>query len=492
MKAKIWMSMLVLILLIGIYYVAYHMPTYAKPAAESSEREGNDQLPQPGILDSIDYNQVLYISYSDERLTEFINMAAAEFGETHDIRIIPQLMAGGDQLEEINQATLHTTEIPDLYLINHDSLEKATLAGLADVISDPQKAVNTSNFSQTALNAVSYQGKVMAYPLYIETSVLLYNQSYLNEWAMQQALTEAAQSDDAEEGSQEAMEVDEAAVAARAREIFAQAIPETVDELLTIADTFDVPSRVDNQEKWDVSNIEGILKWDISDILYNYWFIGKYMNVGGEMGDDRGQINILNPQSITCLEVYKSLNQFFSIESNTVDYQLVLEDFIDGKYVFTFVTTDAIARLEEAVASGECVFSYGFANMPAVNDELQSRAMSVTEVIAINGYSSHKEQANLFASFLATEYASHLYELSGKVPANVNIEHENEALSVYLSEYEKSIPLPKLMETSNYWLRLELLFSKVWNGGDVPTLVQELSDQMHLQFQESVMKNIEK
>ena len=37
-----------------------------------------------------------------------------------------------------------------------------------------------------------------------------------------------------------------------------------------------------------------------------------------------------------------------------------------------------------------------------------------------------------------------------------------------------------MMETGNFWLQLEILFSKVWNGADVTTLVQELSDSMTL------------
>ena len=49
---------------------------------------------------------------------------------------------------------------------------------------------------------------------------------------------------------------------------------------------------------------------------------------------------------------------------------------------------------------------------------------------------------------------------------------------MFATEYASSVPLPKMMETGNFWLQLEILFSKVWNGADVTTLVQELSDSM--------------
>ena len=71
------------------------------------------------------------------------------------------------------------------------------------------------------------------------------------------------------------------------------------------------------------------------------------MIVGGETGDDAGNININNEEAISCLEVYKALNQFFYIESDTVTYDSVIQDFIDGKTVFTIGTTDVAERLEK-------------------------------------------------------------------------------------------------------------------------------------------------
>ena len=60
-------------------------------------------------------------------------------------------------------------------------------------------------------------------------------------------------------------------------------------------------------------------------------------------------------------------------------------------------------------------------------------------------------------------------------------------MQMFATEYASSVPLPKMMETGNFWLQLEILFSKVWNGADVTTLVQELSDNMTLLI-ESVPK----
>ncbi len=411
----------------------------------------------------------IYFWYTDEAMTNFINSAAVTFGEQEDVRVIPVLTEDSEYLEALNQASLHSDQVPDAYIINNDSLEKAYLAGLAEEVRDGGAVCNESYFPGAALSAVEYRGKTVAYPLSYETSILVYNETYLAEWAAQTAQRDLlnAGEDLASEENQSGIPVDEAQLAALTEEYFRKAVPATVDDVLNIANTFDLPEGVD-----------GVLKWDVTDIFYNYWIVGNYMVVGGDAGDDEARIDINNQETIQCLEVYKALNQFFFIESDTVTYDSVLQDFIDGKTVYTIATTDAAARLAEAKENGELQFDYGFAMMPDVSPQLQSRSMSVTKAVAVNGYSENKDLANRFASYLVTECAGSLYERSGKVPANRNANLDNGALQIFMLEYGESIPLPKMMETGNFWLQLERLFSSVWNGADVTALVEELSNQI--------------
>ena len=139
-------------------------------------------------------------------------------------------------------------------------------------------------------------------------------------------------------------------------------------------------------------------------------------------------------------------------------------------------------RLEEARAEGSLGFEYGIVPMPDVSGELKSRSLSVTNVVAINGYSQHKELANRFAAYLVDEYANELYERTGKVSANLTVNEDNTDLQAFMEEYAESMPLPKMMETGNFWMQLEILFSKVWNGEDVAALVQQLADQITSQM----------
>jgi len=414
--------------------------------------------------------ETLYLWYADDELTNYLNGAAVAFGVEKDVRVIPILVSDSEYLEAINRASLRGEQTPDLYLLSNDSLEKAYLAGLAAEIQDVENVCNEENFPAAALSAVAYRGKTIAYPLFYETSALVYNRTYLGQWAEQQALKELANEDE-EDGSEASAEVDPTLLEQKTAEYLAKAVPTTVEEIQNFADTFDVPETV-----------EGIMKWDVSDIFYNYWIVGEYMIAGGDAGDDSSNMNINNQETVQCLEVYKALNQFFFIESDTVTYESVVQDFVDGKTVFTIATSDVVNRLETAKAEGSFAYEYGITTMPDISTELKSRSMSVTNVVAVNGYSANKELANRFAAYLTDGYAEHLYERTGKVAANDKVNEKNAELQVFMTEYRDSVPLPKVMEIGNFWLHLEILFSKVWNGGDVTALLQELANQMEMQI----------
>ena len=79
-----------------------------------------------------------------------------------------------------------------------------------------------------------------------------------------------------------------------------QALPDTIDDILAFAYEYDAPEQV-----------EAVFKWDVSDIFYNYFFVGDAIDVGGANGDKAGSIDIYNENAIKSMRVYQDLNQFF-------------------------------------------------------------------------------------------------------------------------------------------------------------------------------------
>lgn len=433
----------------------------AKPAGKLQSAQSTE-----GLFSN--HKETIYFWYTDEDMTSFVNSAAVSFGEQRNVRVIPVLTSEGEYLEAVNRATLHTDQMPDVYLLESSSLEKAYLAGLAGEIEDAGEVCNTDYFPQAALYAVTYQDKRLAYPLYFETSALLYNKNYLEQWAEQQ---ETRMEESETENPEMSGQGEETMLSVEELSHLRQGNFDTLDDLLYVANTFDVPE-----------GVEGIMKWDVSDIFYNYWFAGHYMVVGGTCGDDRSRIDLDNPEAIQCLKTYQTLNQFFSMETDTITYESVLQDFIDGKIMFTVATSDAIKRMEEAGEKAEFDFDYGFAMMPDITEEMESSSLAVTNCVVVNGYSASKELANAFAAYLVQDCAEELFQRTGKVPTRLNTDSGNEAVQTFKEEYRYSAALPKMMETGNYWMQVEILFAKIWNGEDVEHLVSALAEQMQTQL----------
>lgn len=436
-------------------------------SSKKGEGEGvAESLPIPGI------GQSIHLWYGDEELTDFLTNAAAAYFEETGVTVIPELHNEAGYLENIYDASVKNDDVPlpDLYILANDSLEKAYISGLAEGLG--RDFLTPANFPSTALNAVSCDGNYIGYPLYFETTVLLYNKTY-----MERACISAAEREDAETVGQ-VTEVDDNEGditvdpltyedALNAGYTLDSVMPSTVSGILEFADTYDAPM-----------DVESVFKWDVTDIFYNYYFPGSYMDVGGVAGDDPDIVDIDNENVRKCMEMYQTLNQFFSIDTNAVTYQSILDEFIQGKIVMTVATSDCIRRMESAIAEGEFDKEYDTAMIPGITEELDSRSLSVTTAVVVNGFSDKKSICKDFSEFLVKKRSDLLYEEAGKIPALVGASLPNPKLKPFVEEYSYSVSMPKLLGASNFWVQLEICCAKIWDGEDVGELLSELQSRM--------------
>ena len=399
--------------------------------------------------------ETLIVWYTDDALTDYLNNRALAFYDETDIRVEPKLVSGLEYLENINKASIYDSETaPDVYIITNDFIEKAYLAGLASELSGDYAISEENGFNSVAVNSVTYDGKITGCPFYFETSALLYNETYLEQIAAQ------------------ANELRELSEDTETAEISAQdLIPGSIADIINIADSYSVPE-----------NVEYFFRWDVSDIFYNYFFIGNYITVGGEAGDNKNDIDIYNVESVSSLKVYQELNQFFSIDMKETNYDTIMQEFLDGKTIYTIATSDCIAKLDEAAENGEFPYEYGLAKLPNINQELVTKGMSVTDALVINGYSEHKDAANRLVEFLSKTSGEDLYAMTGKISAVSRQEYQDSHISTFVENYAMSVPVPKMVETSNLWVELEICFAKVWNGEDANTQLRSLSERIKTQL----------
>ena len=64
----------------------------------------------------------------------------------------------------------------------------------------------------------------------------------------------------------------------------------------------------------------------------------------------------------------------------------------------------------------------------------------------------------------------------------VNIDYDNENLKGFLAEYENSISMPKMLGTGNFWVQLEICFSKIWGGADIEEELSLLAEKIQKQL----------
>ena len=504
MKKRLMAILFIALAAAGIFAIGKSgMPVKEKEQSEDSSLFSNHNK------DSI------YLWYTDDALTTYLSSAAVAYNETHDARIVPVLESGLDYVETINRNSVESN-VPDLYVISNDALEKAYLAGLAVPV---EATVNMEEtFIGKGLAAATYKDKLLGYPFYFETSSLLYNKTYLRDLAVAQLTQEqeeaaaqevqenadsasgdttqsssdatqssagagdtqkAAESESSDTASdrsdsqttEEAVEEESPFTEEQIEAKIAEYLPKTIGDIQTFGDMYDAPEQV-----------ESVFKWDVTDIFYNYFFIGNAINMGGENGWDTEQVDIYNLNAIRSMTAYQNLNNFFSIDTSAISYESTLNDFMQGKVVFTVATSDAVAALEQAKQDGTFAYEYGFVTTPSFKEEEPSSSLSVTNCVAINGYSTNQEVANDFARYLTCEYNEILYDRSGKVSAQKDMEYPYDALQVFAREYETSVPIPKMLETGNYWLKLEALFAEIWNGADANEELKTLSEQIKYQI----------
>ena len=396
----------------------------------------------------------LTIWYTDAKLNDFMISAAEEYTAETGIPVNAQLISAVDYIEKISEATFIEEDGPDLFVAGSDLLQKALYAGLVDdqvTYSDSER----DNIPQKAFDAATCNGKLIGYPFYFESCFLLYNKYYAEDW------------------------------------------PRNIDQILDYADAFDTTTTTEK--------VQSIFKWDVSDIFYNYFFIGNYVGLGGPYGDDKAQLKLSEGNVIECLKYYQSLNEFFAIDEETVHNEDVIQEFIDGKIVFTIAKTDAIARLEQAIADGtipeyqletttdeegneiparEVDCFYGVGDIPNLTEHLITRGLSVTNSIVVNDYSPVQAYANDFAHYLSYERAEHLYKQTGKVSVCKNVTAGDENWERIMVQYAGSVEIPKIIEMSNYWILMEIAFANIWNGADIMNEIGTVVNQVNMQMSE--------
>ena len=352
--------------------------------------------------------------YSDEAFSGYLKYCAAQYESANtNVHVNLKYVSEADYVGSLAAEAIKPGKV-DLYLIDNDKLEQMKLAGIAaeNRLTD---IYNVYNYSQAALDACTYNGKLIAFPLSYDTSFLIYNRDYVQ---------------DADMSNFEAIKL--------------------------FAENLEVPAG---------SSISSVFTCDLKDIFFNYGYLGAYLDIGGKAGDDKTNIFNITTDLTKAAELYKQLIEYFYIDINSVDYYSCINDFEQGSIVFTIGDVQMYQRAK--VQDG---LNVGVAAFPDMSEEVKSAPLSVTTVVAVNPFSDDIAVVESFAKFLTYTGAGRLYETAG-VSSCRRIDNEDENLDRIYESYEKSVPKLKLMYSDEFYALLEITMHQLAEGtGDVQSL----------------------
>lgn len=365
----------------------------------------------------------LNIWYNDLKYETYFSKLSKEYEKDTGIKVNAAYMSDIDYLENINKANKKIDETlgeaPDIYLIDSEELEAAYRYGLAAENDNP--IYNSDNYSETALNAITYKGKYVAYPLTFDTEFMIYNNEYF------------------------------------------KSAPESFDSIVNYAKNFNSAENPD---------IKYIMYWNAEDIFHNYGFVGNYLNIGGVNGDDKSAVNINTDEVKKAFSYYTSLASVFRIGIDE-DYSRIPESFINGEIVCSIVTMNEFNNIKNA--ENPKGISYSACVLPALNEELSSKSLSCTETLVVNYMSDKEKMAKAFAEYATYKRVDMIYDNTGLLSAR-HTNYMNEFYSIIQEQYDKSCSLPKLMMTSDYFMQTQSVLNKAWQGEDVSEYLDKMND----------------
>jgi len=366
--------------------------------------------------------KIFELAYSDKRYLPYLEKAALEYEKKYGKTIKLKYRQSINYLENINEDSKDENAV-DLFVMKSEDLQNAVLLGISEE-TNYKDIYSEKNYSKTAIDATSYLGKNYGYPLGFDTAILMYNKKVI------------------------------------------KAEPKTITEISEFAASFD---------NANYPEVESVIKWDVTKIILNYHFIGAYLNLGGVEGDNPDIIDVDGDNIKNAAAFYQKLSQFFYINPEKDNDDLILENFYNGKIAYTFASVDS---LKKGLESKEDI---GYMPIPDMDKNLKSKPLSLTDLVMVNPFSDQKSEARKFAKFITYEMADEMYADAGIISTKLH-KYKNEALNIFIKAYSNSAMLPKLMTTTDYWIKINNILEKIWTGSDVNEIFTKLKEELYLQI----------
>ena len=184
--------------------------------------------------------------------------------------------------------------------------------------------------------------------------------------------------------------------------------------------------------------------------------------------DEELGLDYENSEFLAALSYYQNMNETFLIDADKISESVVISDFIGENTAYILGSTNYISRLNKG---GED-FSYKISEIPKINDDMDSKPLSVTSALFINKQSGNVAKAIDFAEYISFDKKNEIFEMLGVMPAAYP-DKENEDLMAVYEQYNNSRIISKEVENSEILSELEIILRRVWSGENISDVIKE-------------------
>lgn len=362
---------------------------------------------------SIEEPVTITVWFSDKSYSEYLKLASEEFSAANSLVTIKvEYKDVDDILQTVYDETVRNDNAPDIYIMSSEDCEKAYLLGIMMENNKYPEVYTENNYGSACLRECSYGGKLYGYPIDFNAAFMIYNSDYMSE-----------------------------------------------------VETFNVLNEMTKNHVVDESNkdISMVFNMDASAMFPNYAFVGSYINISDTTKNGNVSIGINDAAVKTALGIYSDLKQIHGIKRTETTMDTCIDQFNSGKLMCTIIDANHLNKIDSTRVN------FGICPIPALDDNMTSKTLSVTTMAVVNLYTSNIEVSQAVARALSYDYVDGLIKTSGRFPARADIEDigNKSAYENIHKIYSESVAKSKHIGIGEFYVRYEILLHDVWDGKDI-------------------------
>ncbi|ANF96814.1 sugar ABC transporter substrate-binding protein [Paenibacillus bovis] len=303
----------------------------------------------------------------------------------------------------------------DVFAGVHDQIGQGVSAGVLmpnDWFEEDTRGRN----SELAVKALTYENILYGYPKSVETTAVFYNKDLIKE------------------------------------------VPQDWKGVVDFANTFN-----------DTKANKFAIMWEVGNGYYVFPFLGGYgAYLFGKEGTDATDIGMNNEQAVEGAKFIQSLNKILPLKTSDINADIKKSLFTSNKLAMNISGPWDTGSLKESVKN------LGVGMYPNLPNGKPMTPFSGVKAYFVNAYTKYPNASKMFADFITSEeWQVKNFEMNGALPANTKAAasetvQSDPIASVFLKQFENSVPMPSIPATAQFWSPMEAAMSSIWNDNKDP------------------------